>query len=154
MVVWIVAVIIGVAPGVSDGAPMGDGSFLYYDGSQDIAWFYDVPNTGPMTWEVANAWAEGLTINGNSNWRLPTADRGTGTLPPFYSEDRQSEMGSLFYDSLGGSPFDPPLGKSPLSNMLIGNYYWTGTETGDASANAYGFDFNYGWSVQVGLNGG
>ncbi len=151
--VWVVAVIIGLAPGVSDGAPMGDGSFLYYDNSKDLTWYYDVPNTGPMTWTGANAWAEGLTINGNSSWRLPTADSGTGTSPPLFSEDRQSEMGSLFYDSLGGKLLDPPLSEGPLSNMMLDKYYWTGTETGSAFAITYGFDFNYGWSIQVGSNG-
>jgi hypothetical protein len=132
-VVWIVAVIIGVAPGVSDGAPIGNGSFLYHDGSQNLTWFYDVPNTGPMTWAGAKAWAEGLTTSGHDQWRLPRVENSD-----------ESEMKSLFFGELGGNSDASPLA-APFNEIMIGRY-WTGAEVVDHPGIFYAFDLDWGFS--------
>ena len=87
----------------------------YYDDVANLTWLADANYAqtsgydadGGMPWQVANDWAAQLTVGGVGGWRLPV------TLQPDMSCERHSstgsldsgctgsEMGDLFYNSLG-----------------------------------------------------
>ena len=117
-----------------------DGVKLIYDSAQRITWLGDAnwaktsgfdPN-GEMTWDEARAWAEGLTIDRFSDWRLPiTSDetcRGAGCT--------NSEMGHLFAVE-EVSPTNP----GPFLNVQ-GRQYW--------SSRSYSSEPDLAWYVHFG----
>ena len=117
----------------------------YYDDVMNITWLADANNSatsgyatdGLMNWDDANTWAANLTLNGQSDWRLPT------TLQPdsschFQGNDissgfdcNGSEMGSLFYDTLGNISglTGSSIATGPFNHVQIGSEvtyrYWS-----------------------------
>lgn len=140
----------------------GDGVFdAYYDTTLDITWLANA-NAGGITktWANANAWATGLNINGITGWRLPsvmqingtsyntgfsnnaTTDRGYADADGWVdgTGNPVSEMGHMYYVTLGNLGFCPPNDADPitcptqpgfgLSNTgpfsnVQSNYYWS-----------------------------
>jgi hypothetical protein len=43
----------------------------YYDTVLNITWLADANANGPMTWNVADTWANALGVGGYNDWRLP-----------------------------------------------------------------------------------
>ena len=119
-----------------------DGVRLIYDSTQHITWLGDAnwaktsgfDADGEMTWEEASAWARGLTIGGNSDWRLPlTFDetcRGT-------ADCTNSEMGHLFtVDGVSSST------NAGLFVNVEAHQYW--------SRRSYSSDRDLAWHVHFG----
>ena len=118
---------------------------------------------GTMSWLTAQNWIGAMnTANylGYNDWRLPTTlqpDPSCGSQfnagAPFGNQGfgvncTGSEMGHLFYNELGGTAGssiltsgDPDLG---LFSNLQSNIYWSGTEYGPNTPNAWLFYFNDG----------
>jgi hypothetical protein len=110
------------------------GGGMIYDSDLNITWLQDWNVNGLMLWDQANSWAEGLTVGGFTDWRLPVAAdtwcQGYGCA---------SELAHMFYDVFGGTS-----GKSVLSGANTANLsmfvniqddlepsfaaYWMGTE--------------------------
>ena len=162
----------------------------YYDPDTDLTWLADdnyaatsgyaamnatgnpnslptnIQTDGSMGWEAATAWAAGLTIGGNDNWRLPT------TLQPDASCDSQSigtsagnnctgsEMGNLFYNVLGNT-VGPLINSDPFSH-LQSNGWWSATDYTHQAGEAWAFFYDglqapfnknnslYAWAVHDG----
>jgi len=110
----------------------GSGSYkLIYDNAQDITWLDYT--SGSANWTDQSNWAdnlvvtfEGLTLD---EWRLPIAGEGTSK-----SNHNTPELGDLYYNSLGGTYYNPPSDTDPFENLIIGGppneRYWTQTDSG------------------------
>ncbi len=85
---------------------------LIYDQDFDITWVGDgnfaqssgFNADGLMIWDMAVAWADGLTIGSYTDWRLPTALNRDGTGPVGGTGEvvNGSELNHLFYGEWGG----------------------------------------------------
>ena len=125
--VGLVALNVVVMAGGAQAALVDRGGGMVYDNAHNITWLQDwnlgagstyddgaSPVDGRMTWESAQAWAQNLVYGGFDDWRLPSTtqpDPGcsfsndyTWGLPKvdFLWGCRASELGGLFYDTLGG----------------------------------------------------
>jgi len=139
--------------------PGGTDYQAYYDDAADLTWLADANAAGTaMTWQAANNWAAGLTVDGVGGWRLPET---TGTYCLSY-DCTESEMGNLYYNVLGNSS-GYLTNAGTFTNIIIGLYegYWTSTE----QDGIYAWDFRmtdgvqlysgptslkYAWAVQSG----
>lgn len=147
---------LGVAPSAQAGLsarPYG----MVYDSGLDLTWLQDAnyaatqfinsngtqgSDGGGMDWSAANAWANSLVFAGNTGWRLPTADGSCD----YATNCNTSELGHLFYVSLGGTRDTPITDSHNASFNLFLNLqstgYWTQTAFAtDPSNNAWNFDF-------------
>lgn len=121
---------------------------LIYEDDQHLVWL-DYTHGG-ADWQSQMNWAAGLggdltvtllagystTIDWSTGWRLPSA--GANPQEGYYQTT--SEMGHLYYSSLGkdsGGPLGDP---DPFDNLQA-YYYWSGTED---SKNAWWFFFSNG----------
>ncbi|RJQ21479.1 MAG: DUF1566 domain-containing protein [Nitrospiraceae bacterium] len=124
------------------------GNRLIYDSDLDITW-YDYTNSN-NTWQEQVDWASGLAVHLGGNifddWRLPaTVDVPVvswgydGTTASGYNIT-SSEMGHLFYTTLGNKGYFDTSGQYPQQGWGLTNtgdfqnlqydYYWSGTEHG------------------------
>jgi hypothetical protein len=152
-----------------------DTAEAFYDTVLGITWLADMNYaqttgqsvTGRLGWSTAVTWAEGLDINGFTNWRLPetgsvdggsfdtvvrhngTSDVGTNVSAPgtAYAGSLGSEMAHLFYNTLGNLSFCDPL----LSGSSC-----VGPQTGWGLSNTGPFDGlieqGYWSSTEFGIN--
>jgi Protein of unknown function (DUF1566)/PEP-CTERM motif len=103
----------------------------FYDTDLDITWLRDANvNGGPLDWATAVSWADGFSLAGYTDWRLPTSDtcEGFGCT--------SSEMGHLYVELGGG-------GGSGNFQNYVHSYYWSGTE--------YAPDPDFAWSFQTAI---
>jgi hypothetical protein len=139
------------------------GGGMIYDTATNLTWLqnanfgagssYDTgysSSDGRMSWNNAMAWADNLTFQGYSDWRLPTINPTVGCVssPSFGGEDcgynvlaENSELASLLQVSLGNLSVVDTNGDlrpgSTLSNFLknrgpfqnLDDQYWIGTES-------------------------
>jgi len=112
---------------------IGNSNNLIYDPGQHLYWTWEeatwaTPTPYPdKTWEAAKQWAEGLTMGGFNDWRLPV-------LPN--NNNGASELSSLFTQLAQYT--------TPLMPKLI---YWSGTISPEGLGGnpaAWQFDFQYG----------
>ena len=103
------------------------GNGMWYDTDYNITW-YAYPKMANLYWDQAMAWAAGLSVNGITGWRLPSALNKDGSGPCLGMYCRMSEFGHLYYIELGnpGYPVEPSMGPFTTAQRF---YYWTGTET-------------------------
>jgi hypothetical protein len=152
---------------VGDGAHSG----LVYDADQELTWLQDAnyaqtsgyDSDGLMTWDASVTWADQLIFGGWDDWRLwSVTDLGNdgcnydvdGTDCGYNIDTATSELGHLWYDTLGNLAYYDTSGVSPQPGwgfqntgpfQNFGNYlYWSGTEDGTFSNDAWGFDVQYG----------
>ncbi len=109
------------------------------------------------SWQNQVDWASGLgsnltvnlysgytsDIDWGTDWRLPLTQDQNNNL-----DDTGSEMGHLYYASLGkpaGGPWGNP---SPFDN-LQSYYYWSGTEYSPDPDHAWLYLFNYGYQDTI-----
>ena len=125
--------------------PSADGKTIY-DKDLNITWLSDAnyPKTsdysinGAMNWYDATTWADQLTFQGNSDWRLPTVE----------------EMDHLFYRELGGTSTHKISDVHNPHYALFSNIqssYWSNTEKSNDPDRALGFHFNH-WSASSGFS--
>ena len=144
----------------------------YYDTVLDITWLADAnyaqtsgfDSDGRMTWASAVAWANSLVVGTYDDWRLPTVtdigtsgctygagnlSYGTGGDCGYNVDTATGELASLWYDTLGNTPYYSTTGTSaqagwglsntgPFSN-LQSSVYWSGTECAPLTGGAWGF---------------
>lgn len=136
----------------------GDGTIT--DTSTNLMWLQDLNLTntmgiddmlygedkdGALLWSDAMTWADTLEFAGYDDWRLSTAD--ASCVDPVNAgaltfNCTGSELGHLYYNSLGNIAMDlaPDLG--PFTNIPTYAQFWTATEY-DAN-NAYDFHLSDG----------
>jgi len=121
---------------------------------QGLVWLDYTRNVD--TWNNQEDWASGLggdltvaldpgyttTIDWSTGWRLPSA----GSNPTFGYNQTTSEMGHLYYVSLG-NPGNGLLIKDPFLNLMP-EWYWSGTDWPAYSA-AWLFQFDDGYQRAV-----
>ena len=131
LLVTVIAMIMGFStlvqadlfPGTQNFYDRGGG--LIYDADLNITW-YDYTYTGPQgrtaaNWYEAMTWAAGLTVAGLTGWRLPATVDGPwvngddGTTTAGYNIT-SSEMGHLYYVSLGNTSEGGLTNKGPFTN--------------------------------------
>ena len=150
----------------------------YYDTVLDITWLADAnyaqtsgfDSDGRMTWASAVAWANSLVVGTYDDWRLPTVtdigtsgctygagnlSYGTGGDCGYNVDTATGELASLWYDTLGNTPYYSTTGTSaqagwglsntgPFSNLQSG-VYWSGTEYAPVTGDAWNFYTGYGY---------
>ena len=153
----------------------------YYDSTTNLTWLananaavgssYDTtfPGSGLMTWSQANSWASGLSITGYNSagqqvtvggWGLPTTTPNSSNLglDCIGYNCTGSQMGNLFYDTLGNKGYCDTSGHcpqagwgltntGPFANVQSGVYgvYWSATEYAPDTSFAWGFGFGNGY---------
>ena len=144
------------------------GGLAYYDDQADMTWLADANYAqtqyvssggtegayqGEMNWAAANAWANGLNINGVTGWRLPATAQPDAACSiqsggaSFGYECTGSEMGNLIYNVMGGERYwgirsTPNENYNLFSNVMTAEYYWSSTENV--------FDADLAWSFSAG----
>lgn len=103
----------------------------FYDTDLDITWLRNANVNGQMAWDTAVAWADGFSIGGYSDWRLPTSDPTC-----FVYNCTGSEMGHPWFVDLGNTGSMTNTGN--FQNLLA-EYYWSGTEYAPVPGAALGF---------------
>ncbi|MBN8508638.1 MAG: DUF1566 domain-containing protein [Burkholderiales bacterium] len=115
----------------------------FYDTDLDITWLRDANVNGPMDWHAAASWADGFSIGGYGDWRLPTSTLGC------HFEYCNSEMRHLWSVELGNSA--GALTNTGAFQNLLPAIYWTGTDYPSGNA-ADVFDQSngaHGWSTKI-----
>ena len=166
------AVAIGFNSLPSHAALIDNGGGLIFDDVLNITW---AQPDNLRTFDGANTWADGLTLGGATDWRLPyisvSAGAGPFTGTPVNCNTatelacRDNELGYMFYQNLSGTlnqsiltSGDPDLALFPA---LQSGVYWSGTEFDSSDAWAFNFNFgnqfngfqrddNYSWAVHAG----
>lgn len=115
----------------------------YYDTDLDITWATNANINGRHIWGDQMNWVSGLTINGVSGWRLPSADvNGDGFVVNCFGGGvvgcSDNEMGYLFWEENITANIS-----NPFSNIQS-YFYWSGTEFAPIPSVAWEFSFNDG----------
>ncbi len=92
----------------------------FYDTDLDITWLRDANVNGQMNWYEAEAWAEGFSFAGYSDWRLPTSDTSCSGF-----NCTGSEMGHLWYVELGNPAGGPMTNTGGFQNLQSYPHYWS-----------------------------
>ena len=119
-----------------------------YDSDANLMWLRDANANGAMNWSTAMAWADGLSIGGVDDWRLPG-----GPMVAYGYNQTTSEMGNMFYNVLGGTA-----GRSittthsnatnyDLFQNIQSGVYWSGVEFLSGQV-AWSFDFSDGFQAR------
>ena len=167
MVVAIILAVSGVSQAgltvIGTATVDGYGSYnLIYEEAQSLVWL-DYTNNSEI-WDDQMDWAQGLggvgsesvivvtldspyttTIDWSTDWRLPSA----GSSPAQGMNQTGSEMGHLYYTSLGNLPGDDPewsslANKGPFEDLVPG-WYWSNTEYAEEPLwNAWSFGMGVG----------
>lgn len=154
----------------------GDAYKLIYDTELNITWLDYTNTAGSNTWYAQTAWASGLQVEFEgqilNDWRLPSVDESVISIIPDvgwkgpdqdgnydYSQGynmTNSEMGHLFYISLGNLGYYDTDGNYPQSGWGLANtgpfenlygeptntqWYWSGTERSTNPEQAWIFYF-------------
>ena len=157
------------------------GNGMVYDDDLNITWLKDwntaktagLSQTGALTWEEAVAWADGLSVGGYSDWRLPrlTAlgdpdcnDAPSicgGSLPAKRDRLDYSELSHVWYITLGGKPIVSPITGEvnqdwrlsrdglPFDNVPVHANYWLGNRY--MNMNTWAWMFNESGGEGYGL---
>jgi len=143
------------------------GNGLIYDDVLNITWLQDANYAatqyaatsgaegdadGAMSWNDAQAWADGLNYQGHTNWRLPSIDPLNGssydltynisgaTDYGYNNNTTNTELGHLFHVSLGylsrfyNWNYGSDESVSIFGSSLQSDKYWSGSETSDTTA--------------------
>jgi hypothetical protein len=146
-------------------------SVFLYDDVLNVTWLRDANANGLMNWTEANTWAANLVVGAYDDWRLPTLGPVNGTSFDYNFTNNgssdvgyaatgtgwgtASEMGHLFYVTLGNKGFCTPgvggpsgcteqagyglSNTGPFQNLQAGGY-WSGLEYAPNTSGAW--DFN------------
>ena len=151
----------------NDGIALVDrGNGMYYDRHLDVTW-YNATSAGQLLTEAdyqpitgqprkfpLRDYLRNLSVNGVTDWRLPTMLRIDLASDPYMVN--AGELGYLFNSHLGGAP---RVGlPNPYTGIITGltrAFYWTGTIAQDnGMVSYYILDFDTGkWSIDCGMEG-
>ena len=122
------------------------GGKAVYDDVAKLTWLQDANYAsssgydfdGQMYWAAAMAWADGLSIGGVDHWRLPG-----GPMVSIYNQ-KDSEMGNMFYNVLGGTAGSLITTTHNANYNLFKNvvpyYYWSGIDSTMRPGQAFNSD--------------
>jgi PEP-CTERM motif-containing protein len=184
---WILllAMVINVAVAINSNAELiNRGGGLIYDSVLDITWLQDVnyaqtsgyDTNGLMSWYEATSWVDGLEyfdpVRGAvwNDWRLPGVVDvpcvlgAAGVSNNFYNISTNSEMGYMYYNTLGNLGYQSIDGSSPQEGWGLNNigpfinlggswtHYWSNTHVdqsqwGESSGSYWTFNFSRGAQI-------
>lgn len=116
------------------------GNGFVYDDTLEITWLADAnfaqtsgfDADGEVSYDDALAWLSTLNVGGYVGWRMPSANIGGSTLCTTGYNCLNSELGHLFYVTLGVQAGDPlTSSSSPALSLFHGiqpDAYWSKTE--------------------------
>jgi hypothetical protein len=158
----------------SQAALIDRGGGLIYDTVLNVTWMQDAQYAitsqykadGRLSWADAVGFASNATYADSvrgvvwDDWRLPsTVDLPTST--GYDLTGQTSELAFMYYVNLGYSPSPLlPSAPAPSSNAynpftnLAFRGYWSGTESGTWSGEAWGFHMHFGYQSLNGKNDG
>ena len=116
----------------------------FYDTDLDITWLRDAKVNGAMDWDNAVAWADGFSIGGYDDWRLPTTLQPDATCGSQYAGQDYgynctgSEMGHLWYVELGN--IAGSMTNAGNFQNLQDSALWSGTKYAPDPRHAWYFD--------------
>ena len=145
-------------------------SVFLYDNVLNVTWLRNANANGAMKWSDANTWAADLVVGAYDDWRLPTLTPVNGTAFNYDFTNNgtsdyayaatgtgwgtASEMGHLFYVTLGNKGYCTPDADEPesceeqpgsgLTNTgdfknLKSSHYWSGLEFAPYPSGAWSF---------------
>ncbi|MBI5096612.1 MAG: DUF1566 domain-containing protein, partial [Nitrospirae bacterium] len=141
----------------ADAILIDRGNGMIYDTDLDITWLQNAnyaktsgyDSDGRMTWNEANIWANNLVYGGYRDWRLPTAFNQDGSGPCYGYNCTDSEIGHLYYISLGNVAGGPLTNIGPFINIPYDTVrlfsFWTSTPSATTLNNAWEFPFSVGY---------
>jgi hypothetical protein len=150
--------------GVIQAALFDRGGGLIYDDFLNVTWLQDANyvktsgyssntqgynNTGMLSQIEAQNWVGNLVYAGYDDWRLPTFLKPVLTSICTGQNCVDSELGSLFHNSLGGVAGVHYPQTTPFIN-LQNNEYWLIPEPNQSYWAYYSFSFEYGTQTQPG----
>lgn len=153
------AVILGCISTFSANSALKDrGNGLIYDSTLNITWVRDanLPKTsgydsdGILSYQEAIDWVSNLSFAGYTDWRLPSAVNQFSSALCTGNGCSESELGNLFYVSLGGISGDP-IPASPLFSNVVNDVYWSITEPPFTYFSYLWFDLRNGIQAGPGL---
>jgi len=89
---------------------------------------YGRNTNGALRWSDAIAWVDGLDYAGYSDWRLPVADASCFASGNLAFNCLDSEMGEIYYNSLGNVAQDRIVNLGPFTNAPGFLQFWSSTE--------------------------
>lgn len=129
--------------------------WVVIDTSTNLMWTRNVEISGfNNTWDQAISWAADLNYAGYSDWRLPSVLNSDGSGPCTGYNCSDSEMGHLFYVSLGNSFGGPPTNAGPFEYLLSAHPFWLAEAHPSIPSYAWYFDTDggYQWARDKGTN--
>ena len=138
------------------------GGMAFYDDQLNVTWLQDANYArtsgddadGYMTWQEANSWAAGLSVNGITGWRLASIDvDGNGSITDCSSasqvECKDNEFGHLYYYG-AGTAFGNGISEANPGPFSIPSFdYWSGTEVVTDTDFAWAFAFTFGGQYEL-----
>ena len=139
------------------------GNGLIYDDVLDITWLQDAnyaqtsgyDDDGIMYWQEAKNFAEGVVLNGYSDWRLPSV--GSQLFQGFNSVS--NELGYMFYVNLelnagdifsnNAQFYDYENGLMTSFNNIMLNAYWNNEEYDSSFAWSFNGLGNQDWDLKT-----
>ena len=135
-----------LASGAAQATLFDRGGGLLYDDVLKVTWLQDANYAktsgydadGYMNWADANAWAANLVYHDSvrgvdfDDWRLPTALNQDGSGPCVGDGCASSELGHMFYNSMGAAAGSSILSGANTANLALfknlqSYAYWSGT---------------------------
>ncbi len=167
LLLFLVGAYLGIVPASASASLIARaGGAMVYDTDRNITWLADAnyvrtsgyDSDGRLTWAQALAWVDSLTFGGFDDWRLPNSAQPDVSCSSTYQGVshgfgcRQSEMGHLFYDELGGEALqrislstDPDVSHfSNIQDDPSNTAYWTGQNWPGDALWAQSFTFSGG----------
>lgn len=146
------------AMGFPQAALIDRGGGMVFDNALNVTWLQDANYAktsgydadGLLTWSSASVWVTGLTYGGYTDWRLPTSNASCNSFGGEVTAKNcmTSELGSLFYISLGNFDATQPGGGLQnvglFVNLFGGHGYWTST-----GFDSYGYYFHMASGYQA-----
>lgn len=166
LTLWVAALALS-ALAQADLLPRLNGAAAY-DDVLDITWLTDASLSGSQSWSDQLSWIDTLNSQnhlGFDDWRLASMSVASG-VPTGLAESvvdcatiweplcRDSELGHMFYHTLGGDFGADVSGTRTVGDVTLFNVqplYWSGTESGTTNAWMLHFDSGFGvWSPKNG----
>jgi hypothetical protein len=102
----------------------GDGTIT--DNATELTWQQD--GTATKNWEMALSYCEGLTLGGQTDWRLPTL-KELQTLADYSVKNSKAAIDIDYFTN------------------TVANFYWSSTTNGKSVNGAWGINFSYGFDI-------
>lgn len=139
---------------MANAALIDRGGGLIYDTDLNVTWLSDANYSrtsgysvdGILSYTDAVNWVGNLNVGGYDDWRLPSAVNQFSSALCTGFNCEESELGHLFYVTLGGTAGNP-IPQSPFFTNIQTDVYWSLTEEPFTYWNYLWFDVRNGYQA-------